>query len=90
MRRAEAARLRSNGTDAPRKYRANNDRRLIEIGGLSIAREVIADASTFEIEPRGTTSRSGEKKIRLVPARVPPKGVPSNGEQMGADLRPQS
>lgn len=76
MRRAEAQRIRSIGSDAPRKYRAGKDSRLIEIGATSIAREVVADATTFEIDPRGTPSRVGPKKIRLVAAKVPPKGVP--------------
>lgn len=81
-RRAERQRVRSNarnGTTVDRRYR-NDTGRLIEIGGMSIAREVLLDASTFEIEPRGTRTYVGPKKIRLIPAKVPPKEVRADGQ----------
>jgi hypothetical protein len=87
IRRTERARKRRVGAESTRKYRANNNERLIEIGALSIARDVIADASWFEIEPRGT-QQTATKKIRLIPAKVPPKGVQGDGQQMGEGLRP--
>lgn len=69
MRRANRGRAASG---KPRKKDPDNHTRQIEIGASSIAREVLMDETTFEIEPRGRRTYHGPKRVRLVPAKVPP------------------
>lgn len=91
VRRAERMRLLSNrGTpseDMPRKKDVGNTTRLIAVGSTSIARDVLADRRSFEIEPRGTRLYDGPKKVRLLPARLPNGGGEPDGQQMGHGLR---
>lgn len=62
---------------AERRVIARSHEELISIGAQAIVRATLSGSATFEIEPRGTKTADGLKRVRLRPGQTvwrPPDG----------------